>query len=330
METIDTFIFVQGFVWGIFLLRRHKSGEAWLGLAFLVTGIYYFLDYATKVYDLQIPGSIVISVVLLIFLLITYHHYKSLVLSESWKLGVPVGLVVLFALLLFCQCLFLTHIQKNTLIIAGVAGILLLITDALLLGNRIRKKTYTGGILDTLNYRLNFQLLALKALMVGIVFFQDTTGLIHMLLQILLALLIFFAGYTAVQYSFTKKSIRKIHRRKSDVDKLGRDVILLMEEQKPYLDCELTLGKVAAMLDMTEHELSSLLHTGMHTSFYDLINGYRIETVKEKLIQPDAIKYTIMSAAYESGFNSRSTFYRIFKEYTGMQPREFIEKKADR
>ena len=50
--------------------------------------------------------------------------------------------------------------------------------------------------------------------------------------------------------------------------------------------------------------------------------------VKEKLLEPDSKKYTILSAAYESGFNSSSTFYRIFKEHTGMQPKAFIERKA--
>jgi len=114
---------------------------------------------------------------------------------------------------------------------------------------------------------------------------------------------------------------------KEPVNDLVKRVIQMMEEKKPYLDCELTLGRMADMLELSEYELTGLLHTEMQTSFYDLINGYRMAAVKEKLLEPDSKKYTILSAAYESGFNSSSTFYRIFREHTGMQPRAFIERK---
>lgn len=112
---------------------------------------------------------------------------------------------------------------------------------------------------------------------------------------------------------------------KDPANDMVKRVIQLMEEQKPYLDCELTLGKMADMLGLSEYELTGLLHNEMQTSFYDLINGYRLTAVKEKLLEPDSKKYTILSAAYECGFNSSSTFYRIFREHTGMQPREYMQ-----
>jgi len=37
---------------------------------------------------------------------------------------------------------------------------------------------------------------------------------------------------------------------------------------------------------------------------------------------------TIEYVAYESGFNSRASFYRAFKKHTGITPTEFLRKKT--
>ena len=99
-----------------------------------------------------------------------------------------------------------------------------------------------------------------------------------------------------------------------------------MKEQKPYLDCELTLEKMSRMMGVSENELTRLLNHDMETNFYKLVNDYRIETVLAKLEDSDHRRFTIMASAYESGFNSKSAFYRIFKAYTRMTPGEFLAK----
>lgn len=326
METIDAFIFVQGFVWGALLLKKRLAGQFWLGLSFLVSGIFFFLDYTESLYQMQIPLSLTYGFIILLILSTTYYLYKNLSFNETTKLLVPYGLVALFFLLLLYQGFIIPGNRKSALLMAGVAGIFLCFADTFFLLRRIQKKTHTSNILDIANYRLPIYLMVLKGLFVWIILLQDQSTSGHLILQILFALMLFFTGHSAVQYSYEKKPARKTRGLKHIPPDSGRNLIRLMEEKKPYLDCELTLAKVAAMLDMTENELTGLLHTGMQTSFYDLINSYRVQAVKEQLLQADAKKYTIMSAAFESGFNSRSTFYRIFKAYTGMQPGEFMTK----
>ena len=43
-----------------------------------------------------------------------------------------------------------------------------------------------------------------------------------------------------------------------------------------------------------------------------------------KLVDANLQHLTIVSIAYESGFNSKATFNRFFKQTVGMTPKEFV------
>jgi AraC-like DNA-binding protein len=147
-------------------------------------------------------------------------------------------------------------------------------------------------------------------------------------MDILVTLLTFVTGYMTVTALFTSAAPEKRKKQKKVEDEntlaLIAKVNRLMQDQKPYLDHELTLDKMADMLELSENELTRLLNHEMETNFYALVNDYRMETVLEKLKVSDNRKFTIMASAYESGFNSKSTFYRIFKEYTKLTPKEYL------
>jgi AraC-like DNA-binding protein len=96
--------------------------------------------------------------------------------------------------------------------------------------------------------------------------------------------------------------------------------------QKPYLDPELKLDKLAASLHLHPKTLSHLLNKGLQASFYDYINHHRVEAVKEKLSDPNYDKYTLLGIALEAGFNSKSTFNHIFKKFTHQTPLEYKKK----
>ncbi len=52
----------------------------------------------------------------------------------------------------------------------------------------------------------------------------------------------------------------------------------------------------------------------------------RVEQAKTLLLDPEYENYTITSIGLESGFNSKSTFYTVFKKYSGSTPVEFKNK----
>ena len=55
----------------------------------------------------------------------------------------------------------------------------------------------------------------------------------------------------------------------------------IIVERKPYLDTELTLGKLAELTAISDKKLSALLNQHMNISFYDFVNGYRINAFKD-------------------------------------------------
>ena len=61
----------------------------------------------------------------------------------------------------------------------------------------------------------------------------------------------------------------------------------------------------------------------MNTSFYNLVNRFRIEQAKKLLLDPKASHLSIEGIAYECGFKSRSTFFKFFKKEVGMTPTAF-------
>ncbi|MBC2838694.1 AraC family transcriptional regulator [Robiginitalea sp. SC105] len=97
---------------------------------------------------------------------------------------------------------------------------------------------------------------------------------------------------------------------------------------KPYLDPHLTLKDLAAQLGMPSRQLSTLINAELGKSFFDLINGYRIEEAKRILRESSDPKLTILEVMYEVGFNSKSSFNTAFKKYTGSTPSAFKDRQS--
>lgn len=96
-----------------------------------------------------------------------------------------------------------------------------------------------------------------------------------------------------------------------------------LSSAKPYKKCDLTLSELARQLDLTPHNLSEVINTRIGLSFYDFVNGYRIEEVKRSMANPANRDATILALALEAGFNSKSSFNAIFKKREGVTPSEY-------
>jgi putative ABC transport system permease protein len=90
-----------------------------------------------------------------------------------------------------------------------------------------------------------------------------------------------------------------------------------------YQDPDLSLSSLAEKLDQSPHELSRIINTALKKSFNDFINEYRVAEVARKMQDPAYDHLTLLGIAYESGFNSKTTFHRIFKQMTRKSPAEY-------
>jgi AraC-like DNA-binding protein len=95
-----------------------------------------------------------------------------------------------------------------------------------------------------------------------------------------------------------------------------------MEATRPYLESELTLGELAAQLRTNTSWLSRVINTGCGQNFNDFINEYRVCEAERRLRDPQFRHYTLLAVALEAGFNSKSTFNRVFKKLRGQTPSE--------
>ncbi|RSK46858.1 helix-turn-helix domain-containing protein [Hymenobacter rigui] len=96
-----------------------------------------------------------------------------------------------------------------------------------------------------------------------------------------------------------------------------------LEDEELYRNPTLTLAELAAYTGLAPRLISFTVNQGFGRSFNDVVNGYRVAEVQRRLATPDAQRLTLLGIALESGFNSKTTFNRIFKQFTGVAPREW-------
>ena len=101
------------------------------------------------------------------------------------------------------------------------------------------------------------------------------------------------------------------------------ELLAYMDRDKPYLNAKLSINEVASQLGCTEMELSQLLNSHMKVNFANFINVYRVKEIKLRLNQENLSKYTLKALSEQCGFNSKTTFYRVFKNVSGMTPMEY-------
>ena len=66
--------------------------------------------------------------------------------------------------------------------------------------------------------------------------------------------------------------------------------------------------------------VTQTLNIEIGESFFDYINSWRIDYASEALIKTDE---TVLDIAVDAGFNSRSSFYKAFKNIKGCTPSEY-------
>jgi AraC-like DNA-binding protein len=106
-------------------------------------------------------------------------------------------------------------------------------------------------------------------------------------------------------------------------DEISARVTTYLKTNKSYLIPDYSLQMMAEELQISRQNLSQVINESQHKNFYQLINEFRIKEVKEKMADTKFEIYTVLGIAFECGFNSKTTFNRIFKESTGKTPSEY-------
>ncbi|MEZ5000195.1 MAG: AraC family transcriptional regulator [Bacteroidales bacterium] len=108
-------------------------------------------------------------------------------------------------------------------------------------------------------------------------------------------------------------------------EKLLKQLLEYMDKEKPYLDRDLTIHNLSDMTGIPKHHITQVLNETYQRNFFMFINEYRVKEVIRRMEDPANSNFTILAIAYDSGFNSKSTFNTIFKSITGKTPSDFIK-----
>ncbi|TDO98398.1 helix-turn-helix domain-containing protein [Flavobacterium sp. 245] len=111
----------------------------------------------------------------------------------------------------------------------------------------------------------------------------------------------------------------------SELQSLHQKLTQIMTDEKLYQNPDLTLADLSQKLNIHSNILSQVINSAEGKNFYDYINSQRVEEFKKRILLPENQKFTLLSVAFECGFNSKTAFNRNFKKATGLSPSEYLK-----
>jgi ligand-binding sensor domain-containing protein/AraC-like DNA-binding protein len=133
--------------------------------------------------------------------------------------------------------------------------------------------------------------------------------------------LVYFRHKRRVQIQIEKYKTSRLDPQRAE--KIIPQLRELMESEKLYLNPDLSLGELSKRLHIHYNHISRIINEHFDVSYNDYINKYRIEDVKQKLVDPVHRDKTVLEIMYETGFYSKSVFNTAFKKFTNTTPSDF-------
>ena len=166
-----------------------------------------------------------------------------------------------------------------------------------------------------------------------------------MLFFLLIVLFIFLFGYFGIRYQGifsegiqegneivdprSNGGYKKSGLKKSEALSLRAQLHEVMSTRKPYLEPKLSLSDLAAQLHTSPNNLSQVINQYEQKNFYDFINEYRVKEFIERASLPEYKNLNLLGIAYDSGFNSKSSFNEVFKKQTGLTPSKYLKNEKE-
>ena len=100
-------------------------------------------------------------------------------------------------------------------------------------------------------------------------------------------------------------------------------LLMYMEEEKPFLRSSLTITELGRKVTISPRYISQVINESLGLNFFDFVNEYRVQEAKRFLSKASSNHRNILDVLFDSGFNTKSVFNRVFKKHTGMTPSEF-------
>jgi len=301
-----------------------------------------FVYYLPLFYLLLIPIGFYYSIV---FLLNPEYLFKR---KDYWFIAPLFVILFIDAIFLFLY-LFKTEVvaaNPNAILFYGdnFVNLILFIYFFLVLPS-VRKKidTYQKQLLNNFSFIegkdldwlrkiiviIFVILFAFIAFRISIVFFPAyERSLFYLFLLILSALICLIAFKFIINQNFylvphfrDKNEGKLLQKPLSEkTEEHYQHLLKLMKKEKLHQNPELNMDTLSTKVKLSKSYLSRIINQKESKNFYDFVNTFRVEEVKNNLNHPDYAHYSILGIGLAAGFKSKSTFNTVFKKMTGKTP----------
>ncbi len=126
-------------------------------------------------------------------------------------------------------------------------------------------------------------------------------------------------------FSFGKKIYSGYHLIQDNED-IKAFIQQFFIENKIFKNPDFNIQQALKNEGLEEKRLRLFVKKEYDQTLGDFINEHRINEFKRMLLAGESSKYNLTGIAKQAGFNSRSTFYRHFKNKEGITPREYLDR----
>ena len=348
-------------------IHQHFSNKILIGIFFCLLILFltyssYYLEYTNLSFFITPIGTIIpLALGPLLFNYIKSIYNSSIDTKKTVKGLIPFFIgFLLFSIPRYFLPNLSSNYQNNIILLSFIIPFLgygyfiyyLFLSFKLLKTNRKKVK-------ENYSYIKNIDLKWLSIWLYGLIIFVLIDGisggllLVYSSLKFVLAFnllfltaLIWYIGYYGLnqtqvfllQREFNKEekvlevpAEEKEKNKVSNSPELKEKLEKLFDIDQVFKKQNLSLRETASLLETTDKKLSYYINTELNTTFYEYVNSYRIQHFKKSISNGTSKNLTLLAIAFDSGFNSKATFNRVFKQQEGITPLQFkksLEKKS--
>lgn len=359
---IDILGLVQGLFLGVILILESKKQRPTLFLGlFLLTYSFELLNAVLE--DLNIlnlrPGLLFLPIdfwylIMPLFYLYVKSITNNIITRKNILILLLPGIIefLFFIIIFFLPANVKLEISDSSNALGVIAGIVLLLAFpfsvfyAIKIIKYIKKhkkdaenyySNLDGKLLNWANGVIVFFLVFNASWFVGIfqedAFYEEYT---YPILSAVNVIFIFWIGISGLRQSkiigSRNESSTEELKTEPDVSSIQREEVQdkdfqrlthVMIEKAYYKEPNLSLADLAKTLQLPQRKLSQLIRDNADQNFNQFVNYYRVEEAKKLLKDASYNNLSMLGIAYDAGFNSKASFFSVFKKFTSVTPNTF-------